>query len=112
MNHQIGDKLVTAHESVNNETFVEGINKSLMPYGDYIQIGIACLLAGIGVGFLIFSIIHYYKHTDKSVSIKKTKKRKHKLSWKYNLHLVKKGKRYRMIFSGPPKQHSDLVLRE
>ncbi|MBY8999687.1 MAG: hypothetical protein KGD64_02110 [Candidatus Heimdallarchaeota archaeon] len=109
MNDQIVNKLVTAHEIVKSETFVEGVTKSLMPYGDYIQAGIACLLAGMGVGFLTFSIIHYYKYTGKSVHTKKTKR---KMFGKYNLHLLKRGKRFKIVFSGSPKQHSNLIFRE
>jgi hypothetical protein len=109
MNDQMVNKLVIAHEIVKSETFVEGVFKSLMSYVDYIQAGFACLLIGMGVGFLTFSIIHYYKYTGKSVHTKKTKR---KMFGKYNFHSFKRGKLFKIVFSGHPKQHSDLIFRE
>jgi hypothetical protein len=111
MEEQLIYKLGVAHGIVKSETFGEGVIKSLTPYSYYIEIGITCLLTGIGVGLVVFSIIHYYKHVGKGKSVH-TKKTKHKLFGKYNLHFLKRGKRYKLVFSGPPKQHSDLVLRE
>ena len=96
MKGTIGDTLVIAHEAV--ETSIP-----------YIEFGIACLLAGIGIGCMIFSIIYYFRETNKFVS-KKKKKRK-KLT-KYNFHLLKRGGNYKVTFSKPSEQHPDFVVRE
>ena len=98
MKGTIGDTLVIAHEAV----------ESSITY-NYIEFGIACLLAGIGIGCMIFSIIYYFRETNKFVFTKKVKRKK---LTKYNFHLLKRTGKYKVTFSKPSKQHSDFVVRE